>query len=153
VNFLVTIGLIEAADDAELATGSVRADSVVCPDLMGGRPVDLIASVVGAKSACCSYEQAYTTTSSREINFYSATFVLRGWLRPTINSCTWFSSVMVRSRQDSVMNQLQNSLIEPSYRRRASSPMGLSVNRGPKWIWISWTKWFHDGRPPLSSRW
>jgi hypothetical protein len=99
----------------------------------------------------CLYARANFTASSKEANCNRATSVHRGGPKPATKSCTYKGSVSVSSRHSSAMKRLQKSSTEPTHRRCASSPIGLSINGGPKREWMCWTKRCQLGWPPLSS--
>jgi hypothetical protein len=101
-----------------------------------------------------SYARAKMMTSSRVVSYWSAMSVRRGSPKPVMNNWIYCCSVREVSQQDSVMKRLQNSSTMPEHHIMASSPMGLSVNGGPKHALTSWTNCVQVGWPPLSSmRW
>jgi hypothetical protein len=48
-----------------------------------------------------------------------------------------YASMISRSWHDNAMNHLAKSLMEPTCRRRASSPIGLSMSGGPNLVLIN----------------
>jgi hypothetical protein len=78
------------------------------------------------------YARVKMMASSREAGCWSVTSVQSGSPNPVMKSWIYCGLVTEVLRQDSVMKHLQNLSMVPNRRNMANSPMGLSINGGPK---------------------